>query len=295
MKRIRPPGRPARTFVDRAQSILWMESALAAAKVRTVSSFKEKFELYVPLPTLSVLHKYVRGEASPSEKVVEALADAIPITGRVFHHPLWALARPHPVSGEFLADQLKLLPKRFTKGWLRPGHDHYFWREPAFDMTRLTQVVLNETGLAGAALALAVVDDALLRQDEEGHFLAWRTWARLAEEGRSGLGSLYPYFFCKVLGQARDVSYLTLKPRAMLSKALECANQAALLEMRLRRREAEQPQLSLERRFRRMVRLSPLGEVLESEWIFLMAMAGSYPEVNRQLAYYEDQIKTRSA
>jgi hypothetical protein len=162
-------------------------------------------------------------------------------------------------------------------------------------MTRLTQVVLNETGLAGAALALAMVDDALLRQDEEGHFLAWRTWARLAEEGRSGLGSLYPYFFCKVLGQARDVSYLTPKPQAMLSKALECANQAALLEVRFRRHKVDKPQRPLARRFRRLLQSPPLGDVLESERIFLMAMAGRYPEVNRQLAYYEERIKTRSA
>lgn len=293
MKRKRPPGRPARTFVDRAQSILWMESALAAAKVRTVSSFREKFEPYVPLPTLSVLHKYVRGDASPSDTVVKALADAIPITERVFQHPLWALARPHPVSGDYLRAQLRRLPSRLTKGWLRPDQDQHFWRVPEFDMKGLEPLVVRENGLAGAALALAMVDDALLRQDEADHFRAWRTWARVAEESGSELGSLYPHFFCKVLGQARDVSYSSSKAKAVQSRALDCANQAALLEVQIRRRNVSQPQSSLGHRLSILLRSSPFGEVLESERVFLTAMAGKYSEASRRLAYLETELKGR--
>lgn len=277
----RTAGRPARTLVDRAQTIVWINSALVAARTKSVAEFHNALVQYVPLPGLSVLYKYARGDAGPSEEVIEAIADAVPVTRRVFHHPLWALARPHDVSGAFLSNQLAALPARFTSGWLRSDRDGHFWRDPEVSLSRLAPLVVKDCSLDAAALVLAMVDDALLRQDEGDHFLAWRAWARLAESSGGTLSLLYPAFFCKLLSQVRDARYLASKPRLQLQKVLGYVKRAAILEVR---RSSGSRRIVL--RTRKMSSKDLLGQALFSEAILLEAMAGNYDRAEVRLAGY---------
>jgi len=192
------------------------------------------------------------------------------------------LAKPHAVSAESLREKLLALPKRYTAGWLRVDENRTFWRNPEFDAARLADRAVMEGTLDCAAVLLLLVDDALLRQDELQHFLAWRSWARLAERG-GALGIVYPEFFCKVISPLRDVRYSAARPRGHLEKAARYAEELAMLEIATKSNE----------RFKLLCGEPhhPLGRALDSEQMFLLAMSGDYERASRRLERLKESLQ----
>ncbi|MDL1863474.1 hypothetical protein FBR04_20980 [Betaproteobacteria bacterium PRO7] len=227
-------GRPERTFVDRARAVVWAHAVRAraglyssASPTRLRAELKRRYPWGVRhFPTASVFYKYLRGEAGPSKEVVAEIDTILTGMAAIYEHPLWELARVTEISSQRLCELLCALPRRLTKPILlseTPGR--MFWRRQQVDLHEVFELALNRPSIDHAALALAVVHDCVLRQDEPHHFEAWCVWAQVGNAFRHDdpAVALFPHFFALVARRIRAVAYADQEKRARLDAMFEQA------------------------------------------------------------------------
>jgi hypothetical protein len=234
-------GRPARTFVDRARDICWAQSLFSLTGTQSPSKLREWLEItdeeralagspwravtkprrrrLKHFPTPSVVYKYLRGEAGPSQELVAELAALVPGTDAVYRHPLWHLAASPDLSSSELAQVLSSLPASLTDPLIseqRPPQQ--FWRRSNASFSAIATLVVEDRTLDGAAVALALVNDAVLIQDENQHFAAWRLWATAGFllYKTSIFTDLFPNFYALVARRLQATQYVDTALRERL-------------------------------------------------------------------------------
>jgi hypothetical protein len=137
----------------------------------------------------------------------------------VYRHPLWHLASSSDLSSSDLAQVLASLPSRLTDPLIdeqRPPQQ--FWRRSNASFSAIATLVLEDRTLDGAALALALIHDAVLMQDEKRHFAAWQLWASVGFTlyQASIFTDLFPNFYALVARRLQATQYLDTALRERL-------------------------------------------------------------------------------
>jgi hypothetical protein len=180
-------------------------------------------------PTLSVYYKYLRGEAGPSRELVAEVGVLVPESQWVYTHALWALASRPAFTSLELGGLLATLNPELTDPLIstrEPGT--VFWRRSDVTFGDLMQRNVKASIFDWAALALAAVHDAVLRQCEREHLNAWCTWAKvgLGFQNHPPLAGLFPNFVALVARQARDSTYSEPELRERLADMIGRARKA---------------------------------------------------------------------
>lgn len=232
----RPVGRPQRTYVDRARDVVWSRFVLRQAEVKSPQKLRQDLitrdkRAARQLPTVSVFYKYLRGDAGPTRVVVDVLDAAYPGTGRVFDHPVWALAKSTAIDIADLGDALHQISATVTAGWVQQwcSRGQPFWRVPAAELASVFQQVAQGKDLDHLAGALGLVHDARFQQNQCAHFEAWHAVARVAQNLRTDpvLGVLHPHFLAALTRDFVNTPYVDPEVRDRLEAFLDEADERA--------------------------------------------------------------------